>query len=154
MLMKGFEIPGLHIQRFDSFSLLESMLCSTEEACRVTVCTYAVTEGWLRRLALLKRAGKISAATLVLDYTVMIRHREKLPLLRGVCDQVYLTNSHAKLMLVEGCAGFQATAVCSANATNNYRIESYYVSNRTTEVNALRDDLRGILQGAVRIIGG
>lgn len=91
----------------------------------------------------MKEKGKLERITVVLDYSVMIRHRAKLLLLDKVVDKVYLNNTHAKLILVES-RDFEAVAVMSANATQNYRIETFYITNRTDEICSIKEDLNRI----------
>lgn len=61
-------------------------------------------------------------------------------MLEAVVDFIYLNDTHAKMLLVES-ENFSAAAVMSANATMNYRIEAFYVTNRTDEVQLLKKDL-------------
>lgn len=91
----------------------------------------------------MKERGRVERLTVVLDYAVMTRHRAKVLLLENVVDRVYLNNTHAKLILVES-KDFQAVTVMSANATMNYRIETFYVTNRTDEVESIKADLNSI----------
>lgn len=99
----------------------------------------------------MKQKGKIKRITLVLDNAVMIRHRQKIIMLENVVDRIYLNDTHAKMLMVES-EDFKAAAVMSANATMNYRIEAFYVTNRIEEINMLKNDLQRIY-GNSRAIG-
>lgn len=102
-----------------------------------------MAEGWIKRLSVLKTKGRVERITVIIDYAVMTRHRPKMIMLQNVVDNIYLNNTHAKMILVES-SSFAAAAVLSANATMNYRIESAYVTNRTDEIENLKQDLNTI----------
>ncbi len=135
-----FPIPSIHLDKVDSWSILEGMLSHTAAPADVVICSFAMAEGWIRRLCKMKEVGKIRRITVVLDYAVMTRHRQKIIMLEAVVDFIYLNDTHAKMLLVES-DNFSAAAVMSANATMNYRIEAFYVTNRTDEVQLLKKDL-------------
>lgn len=115
----------------------------TRQPCSLVVCSFAIAEGWIKRLDRLKQTGKIERITAILDYAVMIRHRPKIIMMENVMDKIYLNNTHAKMILVESST-FQAAAILSANATMNYRVESVYVTNRTDEIQTIKQDLEYI----------
>lgn len=144
------EIPGVYFERCNSFAILEGILEDMPDGVSVTVCSYAVTEVWLRRLQLLRISGRISRVEFLLDFDVMVRHRELLLQLERVCDEVWLTQTHAKMIIVRSRSRCVA-AVMSANATQNYRTEVYYVTDRPIETTRLRQQLSGILAGARRL---
>lgn len=131
------------LRRVDSWSILEGMLAHTDKPCSIVVCSFAIAEGWIKRLDKLKARGIIERITVVLDYAVMVRHREKIVMLENVVDNIYLDNTHAKMILVEN-ETFQAVAILSANATMNYRVESAYITNRKEEIQLIKNDLQAI----------
>lgn len=141
------------LKRVDSWSILEGMLQHTKQPCSIVVCSFAIAEGWIKRLHKLKQSGKIERITVVLDYAVMIRHRPKILMMENVVDKIYLDNTHAKMILVEN-ASFQAVAILSANATMNYRVESVYVTNRTDEIETIKQDLERIYDNSNSIRTG
>lgn len=129
--------------RVDSWSILEGMLEHSQHPCSIVICSFAMAEGWIKRLSVLKTKGRVERITVIIDYAVMTRHRPKMIMLQNVVDNIYLNNTHAKMILVES-SSFAAAAVLSANATMNYRIESAYVTNRTDEIENLKQDLNTI----------
>ena len=145
-------VPGAGIGRRNSMGMLREIVGMTGQGSRLFVFSYSVTDGWLRQLAKLRQDAGISHITLVLDHDVMVRHREKMAMMGYVADEVYLTESHAKLYLSEGKETTVAL-ITSANATNNYRIECYYATDRPGEIEQIKGDIRGILESAVRIDG-
>lgn len=146
------QIPSITINKADSWSILEGMLEHARQPCSIVICSFSVTDGWIRRLWNLKRDGKVTDITVVLDYAVMTRHREIILFLTNVADKVYLNNTHAKLIYV-ACEGFESVAVMSANATMNYRIETYYVTDRMDEIEAIKEDLKKIYDNSISITG-
>ena len=66
--------------------------------------------------------------------------------------QADLTDSHAKVYLSQGKTKSIAL-ITSANATNNYRNECYYGTDRPTELEQITRDIRGILASSDRITG-
>lgn len=141
------------LKRVDSWSILVGMLQHTKQPCSIVVCSFAIAEGWIKRLHKLKLSGKVERITVVLDYAVMIRHREKILMMENVVDRIYLDNTHAKMILVEN-SSFQAVAILSANATMNYRVESVYVTNRTDEIETIKQDLERIYDNSNSIRTG
>ena len=141
------------LQRVDSWSILEGMLEHTGTPCSIVVCSFAIAEGWIKRLDKLKKSGRVERITVVLDYAVMVRHRPKILMMEKVVDKIYLDNTHAKMILVEN-ESFQAAAILSANATMNYRVESAYVTNRTDEIQTLKKHLQKIYDNSNSIRTG
>lgn len=141
------------LKRVDSWSILEGMMEHTSQPCSIVICSFAIAEGWIKRLHKLKKSGKVERITVVLDYAVMIRHREKILMMENVVDKIYLDNTHAKMILVEN-ETFQAAAILSANATMNYRVESVYVTNRTDEIETIKQDLERIYDNSNSIRTG
>lgn len=116
----------------------------------LVIFSYSVTDGWLRQLMKLRQEYLVQHITLVLDRAVMIRHREKLLQIERVADECYLTDSHAKVYLSQGNTKSIAL-ITSANATNNYRNECYYATDRPAEIEQIRRDINGILAASDRI---
>ncbi len=146
------QIPSITIDKADSWSILEGMLEHARQPCSIVICSFSVTDGWIRRLLKLKNEGKVTHITLVLDFAVMTRHREIILFLTNVADKVYLNNSHAKLIYVVNDT-FEAVAVMSANATMNYRIETFYITNREAEIFVIKEDLKKIYDNSISITG-
>ena len=136
-------IPSIHIGKIDSWSILDAMMQRAKEPCSVVICSFAIAEGWIKRLWKLKEKGRIKKITVVLDRAVMIRHRSKIIFMESVIDEIYLNDTHAKLLLVES-ADFTGVAVMSANATMNYRIEAFFVTDKAEYINTIKEDLQRI----------
>lgn len=143
-----FTIPSIRLARINSLNLLKDLLETIPEYnANVVIASYAVTEEWLRRLVKLKEEKKIQKITIILDRIVILRHRSKLLMLQKICDVIALSDSHAKLFYVE-TENHKAAAITSANATNNYRNEVYYATNRESEIRQIESDIADILRNA------
>ena len=132
--------------------MLRQITQMTGTGSELVIFSYSVTDGWLRQLMKLRQEYQVKHITLVLDREVMIRHREKLMQIQRVADDCYLTDSHAKVYLSKGIERSIAL-ITSANATNNYRNECYYGTDRPAEIEQITRDIRGILETSNRITG-
>lgn len=144
-------VPSVRVTRANSMQLLRDGVEWLGGCNRLTILTYSITDGWMRQLLKLKTEFCIEHITLVLDRTVMERHREKLIQLECVADEVYLTDSHAKVYFIE--ADMKRLAIItSANATNNYRNECYYATAGRKETAEIATDISGIVRDAYQIV--
>lgn len=143
-------IPGVRVSRTNSMQMLRQIVQMTGTDSELVIFSYSVTDGWLRQLMKLRQEYQIQHITLVLDREVMIRHREKLMQIQRVADACYLTDSHAKVYLSRGNERTIAL-ITSANATNNYRNECYYATDRPGEIEQITRDIRRILETSNRI---
>ena len=130
--------------------MLRQIVQMTGAESELVIFSYSVTDGWLRQLLKLRQEYQVKHITLILDREVMIRHREKLLQIQRVADACYLTDSHAKVYLSRGNERTIAL-ITSANATNNYRNECYYATDRPGEINQITGDIRRILEASNRI---
>jgi len=76
-----------------------------------------MAEGWIKRLSVLKTKGRVERITVIIDYAVMTRHRPKMIMLQNVVDNIYLNTIYGN---------------------------SAYVTNRTDEIENLKQDLNTI----------
>lgn len=143
-------IPGVRVCRTNSMQMLRQITQMTGTGSELVIFSYSVTDGWLRQLLKLRQEYQVQHITLVLDREVMIRHREKLMQIQRVADACYLTDSHAKVYLSRGKTRSIAL-ITSANATNNYRNECYYGTDRPGEIEQITRDIRAILDASNRI---
>ena len=144
-------VPSVRVTRANSMQLLRDGVEWLGGCNRLTILTYSITDGWMRQLLKLKTEYGISHINLVLDRTVMERHREKLIQLERVADEVYLTDSHAKVYFIEADKK-RLGIVTSANATNNYRNECYYATAGKRETAEIEADICGIIRDAYQIV--
>ena len=147
----NFIIPSLHIGRVNSMNLLKFIVSAAGVGCSLTIFSYSITDVWMRQLMNLRHQFKISKIIMVLDRDVIIRHREKLNQLQFIADELYLTDSHAKVYICSS-DNYKIAVITSANATQNYRNEGYYITDRPEEVNTIEADVRDILGESSRII--
>lgn len=144
------EVNCVRIARQNSMNMLRQIVSMVGKGSEITVLSYSVTDGWLRQLMKLKEEMEIAKVTVVLDRDVMIRHRQLLNQLENVADEIYLSDSHAKAYLAIG-KEYELAVITSANATQNYRNECFYTTDRPKELGRIKADVGAILQQAFRI---
>lgn len=144
------EVNCVRIARQNSMNMLRQIVSMVGMGSEITVLSYSVTDGWLRQLMKLKEEMEIAKVTVVLDRDVMIRHRQLLNQLENVADEIYLSDSHAKAYLAIG-KEYELAVITSANATQNYRNECFYTTDRPKELGRIKDDIGAILQQAFRV---
>jgi hypothetical protein len=144
------EVNSVRIARQNSMNMLRQIVAMVGKGAEVTVLSYSVTDGWLRQLVKLKEEMEIEKVTIVLDRDVMIRHRQLLNQLETVADEIYLSDSHAKAYLAIG-KQYELAVITSANATQNYRNECFYTTDRPRELERIKADVGEILRKAFRI---
>lgn len=144
-------VPSVRVTRANSMQLIRECVEWLGGCQRLTILTYSITDGWMRQLLKLKMEYGIEWVSLVLDRTVMERHREKLNQLERVAEEVYLTDSHAKVYYVERDDN-RLAIITSANATNNYRKECYYATAGRKETAEIESDICGIIRESYKIV--
>lgn len=144
----GFET--LRLERTSSMAIVREIVERTGDMALLIVFSYSVTDVWIRQLMNLRREKQIEKVVMVLDRDVIIRHREKLHQLQFAADEVYLTDTHAKIYLAKNKCKTTA-AVTSANATNNLRNECYFITDGPV-TGQIEDDIRRVLAEAYRVI--
>jgi hypothetical protein len=109
----------LFLEKTDSWTILNQILKS-ERADELIVCSFAMAEGFVRRL--IKEKSRIGKLTVILDFTIATRNRANMLFIANNTDELYLTNTHAKLFYIKN-ENKKVVAALSANATMNYRYE-------------------------------
>lgn len=149
-MVEKIEVNSVRIARQNSMNMLKQIVAMVGKGAEITVLSYSVTDGWLRQLMKLKEEMEIAKVTVILDRDVMIRHRQLLNQLESVADEIYLSDSHAKAYLAIG-KQYELAVITSANATQNYRNECFYTTDRPAELERLKADVGEILRQAFRI---
>ncbi len=140
----------LRIDRTSSMHIVREIVDNTGNVEELIAFSYSITDVWMRQLLKLRTDKGIGRVIVVLDRDVMIRHREKLHQLQFVADEVYLTDTHAKVYMASNNEK-TTVAVTSANATNNLRNECFFITDGPI-TQEIESDIRGILETAFRII--
>jgi hypothetical protein len=143
-------IQRLRIERTSSMRIVREIVENTGDVQELVVFSYSITDVWMRQLMNLKTEKGIAKVVMVFDRDVIIRHREKLHQLQFIADEVYLTDTHAKVYMASN-NNKTTVAVTSANATNNLRNECFFITDGP-ETEEIQSDIRGILAGAFRVI--
>lgn len=150
MEIAKIEVNTVRVARQNSMNMLRQIVAMVGKGAKVTVLSYSVTDGWLRQLMKLKEEMEIEKVAVILDRDVMIRHRQLLNQLQNVADEIFLSDSHAKAYIAQG-KEYEVAVITSANATQNYRNECFYTTDRPAELERLKADVGTILQSAFRI---
>lgn len=150
MEIAKIEVNSVRVARQNSMNMLRQIVAMVGKGAKVTVISYSVTDGWLRQLMKLKEEMEVEKVTVILDRDVMIRHRQLLNQLQNVADEIFLSDSHAKAYIAQG-KEYEVAVITSANATQNYRNECFYTTDRPTELERLKDDVGTILRQSFRI---
>ncbi len=150
MEIAKIEVNTVRVARQNSMNMLRQIVAMVGKGAKVTVISYSVTDGWLRQLMKLKEEMEIEKVTVILDRDVMIRHRQLLNQLQNVADEIFLSDSHAKAYIAQG-KEYEVAVITSANATQNYRNECFYTTDRPAEIQRLKDDVGTILRQSFRI---
>jgi hypothetical protein len=140
-------LDSIFLKKTDAWSIVNTLLGKVDRADKLIICSFAIAEAFARKL--LRERSKIAHLTLILDFTIAKRHRSNLLFLEQVADQIYLCNTHAKLVLLES-KDLSGVAVMSANATMNLRYECGFISTDKNHINAIKNDLEDIIQNAIR----
>ena len=150
MQEERLEVNTVRVARQNSMKMLRQIVQMTGKGSDLVILSYSVTDGWLRQLAKLRQEMEISSVTFVLDRNVMVRHRQLLEQLKNVADSIHLSDSHAKAYLAKG-KDYSIAVITSANATQNYRNECFYTTDRPGEIRRIEDDIREILRQSYHI---
>ena len=144
------EVNSVRIARQNSMNMLKQIVSMVGKGSTITVLSYSVTDGWLRQLLKLRADMEIAHVTIILDRDVMIRHRQLLNQLENIADEIYLSDSHAKAYLAQG-KDYELAVITSANATQNYRNECFYTTDRPAELARIKADVGVILRQSFQV---
>lgn len=150
MEIEKIEVNTVRVARQNSMNMLKQIVAMVGKGATVTILSYSVTDGWLRQLMKLKEEMEVEKVTVILDRDVMIRHRQLLNQLENVADEIYLSDSHAKAYLAVGHQ-YEVAIITSANATQNYRNECFYTTDRPREIERIKADIGAILRGSFQV---
>ncbi len=104
----------------NSHNVFDELLEKCKGADLIVVSSFAITDAYVRRI--IRNRHRIGHITLFLDFTVASRNPRTTLYAAHNVDQLFLTENHAKFILVKnGCS--QYLAGMSNNATNNHRYE-------------------------------
>ena len=150
MEIAKIELNSVRVARQNSMNMLKQIVAMVGKGANVTILSYSVTDGWLRQLMKLKEEMAIDNVKVILDRDVMIRHRQLLNQLQSVADEIFLSDSHAKAYIAQG-KSYEVAIITSANATQNYRNECFYTTDRPREIERIKADIGAILRGSFQV---
>lgn len=99
--MVEVKIPEARIGRADSYSIFRALLDYSPGPVDVTLFSFSLAEVWIRRLLALKAEGRIRRLRVCANFEIMGRQTTSCLMLDEVCDEFFLTNTHAKMIYME-----------------------------------------------------
>lgn len=136
------------LEKTEAWDVLETMLNEAGRADEITVCSFAMAESFIRRL--IKQRPRIGKITVILDFVVATRNRSNMLFIAKNTDELYLCNTHAKLILVES-ENYKMVCTLSANATMNHRYECGMMSGDPQIINQAKECLAKMKADGQRI---
>lgn len=109
---------------------------------RVIVSTYSTGEEFLRRVAQLRRSGRILHLTIIADWKAAEKTARLHGMLHRLCDELILANNHSKVMLIEG--DIRVASLLSQNQTRGNRLENYTIIHDSGIWDSLNDSLSSL----------
>jgi hypothetical protein len=136
------------LKKAEAWTVLQSMLDTATGADHLTVCSFAMSEVVVKRL--IRERYRIGKLTVILDMTVAKRHRANMLFTAKNVDELYLCNTHAKLIFIDN-ADYQAVCALSANLTMNYRYECGMMTDIPEVVREVKQCLENMKKDGQRI---
>ena len=128
--------------RLQLFDVLEFILLQTGPA-KVYVSTFSTSEEFLRRLFSLRKRMLIIKSVLLADLKAARKTVNLYTFMSSVFDDVYLSENHSKLLLVEN--RWMVTVVTSQNQTRGNRTECAIITTQPDIFLTLRDQFSEII---------
>lgn len=129
--------------RLQLFDVLEFILLQTGPA-KVYVSTFSTSEEFLRRLFSLRKRDLILHAVLMADLKAAKKTVNLYTFMDTVFDDVYLTENHSKVLLVENDK-WMVTVVTSQNQTRGNRTECSIITTQPDIYFTLREQFSDII---------
>ena len=128
--------------RLQLFDVLEFILLQTGPA-KVYVSTFSTSEEFLRRLFSLRKRMLIIKSVLLADLKAARKTVNLYTFMSSVFDDVYLSENHSKVLLVEN--RWMVTVVTSQNQTRGNRTECAIITTQPDIFLTLRDQFSEII---------
>lgn len=129
--------------RLQLFDVLEFILLQTGPA-NVYISTFSTSEEFLRRLFSLRKRDLILHAVLMADLKAAKKTVNLYTFMDTVFDDVYLTENHSKVLLVENDK-WMVTVVTSQNQTRGNRTECSIITTQPDIYFTLREQFSDII---------
>lgn len=107
--------------------IIEHILFKYGKCLELYISTWAIKEAAARSLLALKNADKIGSLYGIFDYRVKTVDSLSFRLVQNIFHRCELTKNHSKVVLLEYKDRY-ITILCSANLSNNPRIEAGFIS--------------------------
>jgi hypothetical protein len=123
------------LEKTSKWTVIQRMLDKAERADELIICSFAMSDVIVKRL--IRERDRIGKLTVILDSTIATRKRANMLFIAKNVDELYICDTHAKLVFVER-DGFSSVCALSANSTMNYRYESGIITDDKNVVNEAR----------------
>jgi hypothetical protein len=136
------------LEKTSKWAAIKTMLDKAVTADELTICSFAMSEVILKRL--IKERHRIKKLTIIIDTTIATRNRANMLFIAKNIDELYICDTHAKLILIENKFHSSVCAL-SANSTMNYRYECGIMTDNNELVNKAKQCLKNMKNNARRI---
>lgn len=126
---QGYSYPYVTVGYWSTHDLIKHLLRTTGPA-HLYAATWSISEDAAIVLAQLLEAKVLLTASIIVDPRVKITSPTFVPITHGRFSHVYLKECHAKCFVLFNKT-WKVSCVCSANFTNNPRIEAGHISTNT-----------------------
>ena len=130
------------------YDLIEWTLRQTGKA-SVTVMTFSLSEEFIRKIFLLKKAGLIERITVLLDFKAIQKTQKLVRFAGNVFDDIVYAKTHAKIVLIDS-ATHKVAISGSQNATRGNREESGIVTTIADTYLQFETEIKRIKEISIR----
>lgn len=106
--------------------------------------TFSVAEEFLRRLWFFRKAGKITAAHVLLDHKACNKILKLWPFISNAYDSAHMGDNHSKILLMKSDSGHKVAVITSQNLTRGNRYESTVILADSHAFDSLLESFRDI----------
>ncbi|MDD4374218.1 MAG: hypothetical protein PHG67_09900 [Bacteroidales bacterium] len=129
-----------------SHHVFDLMLQEIERADETIMSSFAITEGYVRRI--IRNRIKLGFVRLFLDFTVASRNPANTNFAAVNVDELLLTTNHSKTIYMRN-SQLEMLAIMSNNATNNQRFESGVIFKNHPAIRLYLDQVQIMKDAAV-----
>lgn len=101
------------------YDFLYSILVNFKGA-DLCISTFSISEEFIRKVQLLKENGSVNNVVVIVDESVLFKNKNILFYAVEVCDKIYLTTNHSKVIIINQ----DKVIISSANMNSNFRYEA------------------------------
>lgn len=137
--------------KFQLFDTIETILKEVGP-CQMIITSFSISEEFIRKIYRFKEAGRILAASVVIDHKASAKVSKLLNFAGNVFEAVYLGSNHSKVVLLwNENSHSQVAIITSQNLTRGNRQESTVITTDLQVYLDLAQDVAAITDNAVQI---